>query len=59
MFFLVQYYLNKVTAKKINNGLLKSTQTCDYSVFNRRLIPEYLLKTNKQKTKTKKTENQN
>lgn len=55
MFFLVQYYLNKVTAKKINNGLLKSTQTCDYSVFNRRLIPEYLLKTNKQKQKKLKT----
>lgn len=58
MFSLVQYYLNKVTAKKINNGLLKSTQTCDYSVFNRRLIPEYLLKTIKQtnkKTKNLKT----
>ena len=26
MFFFVQYYLNKVTAKKLNNALLKSTQ---------------------------------
>ena len=26
MFFFVQYYLNKVTVKKINNGLFKSTQ---------------------------------
>lgn len=30
----------------VYSNLLK---TCDYSVFNRRLIPEYLLKTKKQK----------
>ena len=53
MFFFVQYYLNKVTAKKINNGRLKSTQNLWLFSVQQETATWIFVKNKKMKTKIK------